>query len=387
MPEDISKRPDLLIVSDTAVYVDSMGEYLGFEPVVREIEHFASLFGKITWIAYKYHLSTEIKNIKAVKGINIKHILFPAVGGRGLIQRLRIIWTYTRLVFVIPGHIIKNDIVHTRGPSHPALVTIFYSIVFFRHKIFWHKYAGNWVRKKDPVTYRINKYLLKKAKRTKVIINGKWPDQPDHILSFENPCLTEQERIDGGIVLKLKSYDGKLDFVFVGQLVDTKGVLRIIEVFKLLQNESRIGSIHFIGDGEKRKEYEELARQNNLNCLFHGFLPKTDVNKILAKVHVLILPSDSEGFPKVVAEGANYGCIPIVSDISCLSQYVINNVNGFLMPSLDTEGLLYSVQRLILLSGDEIKQMAEAAYGTSEHFTYDYYNLRITKEILFQAKQ
>ncbi len=102
-------------------------------------------------------------------------------------------------------------------------------------------------------------------------------------------------------------------------------------------------------------------------------------------MHVLLLPSDSEGFPKVVAEGANYGCIPIVSDISCLSQYVKNNVNGYVMSSLDTEGLLYSVRRLISLSGDDIKQMAQAAFEMSEHFTYDYYNIRITRDILSQA--
>ncbi len=53
MSENISKRPDLLIVSDTAVYIMTHGEYLAFEPVVREIENFAHLFENITWIAFK----------------------------------------------------------------------------------------------------------------------------------------------------------------------------------------------------------------------------------------------------------------------------------------------------------------------------------------------
>jgi glycosyltransferase involved in cell wall biosynthesis len=205
------------------------------------------------------------------------------------------------------------------------------------------------------------------------------------MISFENPCLTLQERIEGEWVLKSKSYEGKLDFVFIGQLVDTKGILRIIEAFKQFQNESRIGLIHFIGDGKKRGEYDKLVRQNNLNCLFHGFLCKADVNTVLAKAHVLLLPSDSEGFPKVVAEGANYGCIPIVSDISCLSQYVKDNISGYVMPSLDTEGLLSSIHRLISISGDDLKQMAHSAYKMGEHFTYDYYNLRIARDILSQV--
>lgn len=382
MHENLSKRPGLLIVSDTAVYVDSKGEHVAFEPVVREIENFAHLFGTITWIAFKYELHPEIRNIRAVRGVDIQYVLLPAVGGRGLNQRLRIVWTYIRLILMIPVYIRREDIIHTRGPSHPALITIFYSILFFRHKAFWHKYAGNWIREKDPSSYRLNKFLLKKAKRTKVIINGQWPDQPVHVLSFENPCLNQQERIEGEMALKAKSYDGKLDFVFVGQLVDTKGILKIIEALKQLHNESRIGLMHFIGDGKKRGEYEELVRINNLNCLFHGFLPKERVNRILAKAHVLILASDSEGFPKVVAEGANYGCIPIVSDISCLSQYVKNNINGFVMPTLDTKGLVHSVRSLLSLSSDEARQMAKRAHEMGDHFTYDYYNLRIKREIL-----
>ena len=36
----LSKRPDLLIVSDTAVYINDKGEFLAFEPVLREIEFF-----------------------------------------------------------------------------------------------------------------------------------------------------------------------------------------------------------------------------------------------------------------------------------------------------------------------------------------------------------
>ena len=143
--------------------------------------------------------------------------------------------------------------------------------------------------------------------------------------------------------------------------------------------------MHFIGDGERRGDYEKIARQNNLNCLFHGFLCKTDVNTVLAKTHVLLLPSDSEGFPKVVAEGANYGCVPIVSDISCLSQYVKDSIIGFVMPSLDTEGLLSSINRLISVSGDDLNQMAHSAYEMGERFTYDYYNLRIERDILSQV--
>ena len=80
MPEDLSKRPDLLIVSDTAVYIDDQGKYLAYEPVVREIEHFAHLFSSITWIAFHYPLNHSVRNIREVSKVDIKYVLLPAVG-------------------------------------------------------------------------------------------------------------------------------------------------------------------------------------------------------------------------------------------------------------------------------------------------------------------
>ena len=387
MPEDISKRPELLIISDTTVHIDDQGRYLAFEPVVREIEYFAHLFRSITWIAFNYPLSKYARNVREISKVDIKYVLIPAVGGNGVHNKLKIIRTYFRLIFLIPKYLRRADVIHTRGPSHPALITAFYSIFFFRDKIFWHKYAGNWIRQKDPFSYSTNKYLLKQARRTTVTINGKWPGQQAHILSFENPCITRQERINGSVALGAKSFEKKLDFVFVGQMVETKGVRKIIETFRQLGNDPRIGLLHFVGDGPARAEYENLAIAFGLGCRFYGFLSREDVNKVLAQTHIILLPSESEGFPKVIAEGANYGCVPVVTDISCLSQYIHDNINGFIMPSPVTEELVNVVQKVIAMDGSTLANMARNAYTMGEQFTYDHYNKRIQNDILNKEDQ
>ena len=266
--------------------------------MVREIEHFAHLFSSITWIAFKYPDKTSRGNLREVHGVKINYVLLSAIGGKGLFQRLKIVLVYFRLLVCVPLNINKVDVIHTRGPSHPALVTILYSIIGYKKKIFWHKYAGNWIRKEDPLSYKINKYLLAKARRTKVTINGQWPDQPDHMMTFENPCLTEQERFEGEEVLRAKKYDGILDFVFVGHLTENKGVGRIIEAFQQLKDESKIGILHFVGDSLEHDLYEKLAKAAGIKCTFYGFLSRPDVIEILSKSHVLLLPSDSEGFSK-----------------------------------------------------------------------------------------
>jgi glycosyltransferase involved in cell wall biosynthesis len=384
MLENISKRPELLIVSDTAVQMDDQGRYLAFEPVVREIEHFSHLFSNITWIASRYPVSQYAGNRREVLNDNVRYVLLSAVGGKGLCNKMRIIQTYIRLIFMIPRYVKKADVIHTRGPSHPALITIIYSILFFREKIFWHKYAGNWIRQNENLSYRANKFLLKKAGNTIVTINGKWPDQKSHILSFENPCLTIQERIDGAIALSMKSYSNELDFVYVGAMVHTKGVSKIIEAFGELQGNRRIGILHLVGDGPERDNYEKLASRLKVKCRFYKFLSREDVNKVLTKVHVLILASQSEGFPKVIAEGANFGCIPVVTNISCISQYIQDGMNGFILDSSSAEVIVNVIQKVIAIDGACLADIAGNGHMIGEKFTYNHYNNRIVRDILKQ---
>lgn len=387
MPEDLPKRPKLLIVSDTAVYVDNEGRYLAFEPVVREIEHFAHLFSSITWVAFSYPLNRTTGNMREIQTVSVKYHLFPAVGGPGIHNRLKIIREYLRLTFLLPKYIDKADVIHSRGPSHPALITVFFSILLFRHKIFWHKYAGNWTRKDDPYSYRVNKFFLKRARRTIVTINGYWSDQYPHILSFENPSLTNQERADGSDAIRIKSYIDKLDFVFIGYMIDSKGAGKVIEAFGKLKKNPRIGLLHMVGDGPERTKYENRAKQLDIECRFYGFLPRQEVNRVLEKAHVILLPSDSEGFPKVIAEGSNYGCIPVVTDISCLSQYIHDNNNGFLMTSPVIGELEKILDKILTSDGSLLASLAQNAYLMGSKFTYDYYDNRIKRDILKQFHQ
>ena len=63
-----------------------------------------------------------------------------------------------------------------------------------------------------------------------------------------------------------------------------------------------------------------------------------------------------------------------------------DNINGFIMPSLDAEGLKSCIELLISMNGDDLKQMALKAHEMGQKFTYDFYNLRITRDILSSAK-
>ena len=60
-----------------------------------------------------------------------------------------------------------------------------------------------------------------------------------------------------------------------------------------------------------RISIKEKAEKIKVNTQFEGFLPKEQIMEVYKKCHFIVLPSKNEGFPKVIGEGMNYGCLPI----------------------------------------------------------------------------
>lgn len=370
------------MVTDTAM-VRKDGVVYAFGPVVRELGVFLELFDKIQWVGYsRPDMVDDLIMIPVPSQVDC--VLFCATGGNSIIKKLTVILYFPFMFWHIMKRVSQHEVIHARAPSSPAFIAVLLS-PFFRSKIWWHKYAGNWVEESPPFFYSLQRELLKKVMRSKVTINGNWLNQPKHCLSFENPCLDNQERKRGALVIKNKNYDSKLELCFVGALTDAKGVNRLLEAIPQLHRE-RIACIHFVGDGPLRGACDELAKTTQFHVKVHGFLSRKSVSSILETSHLLVLPSRSEGFPKVIAEGANYGCVPIVSNISALNQYILPNQNGFLLsPERLEQNKLAEDLNNILLSA-KLKKLAIAAYDMAEAFTFNHYYSRIRQDILIDCK-
>ena len=128
-------------------------------------------------------------------------------------------------------------------------------------------------------------------------------------------------------------------------------------------------------------EFEKIAKYINTTIIFHGFLEKDAISSIYSKCDFIILPSKSEGFPKVIGEAMNYGCIPIVSDVSCISQYIQNGVNGFLIKPITSKEIIKNIQLAIKLKDNEKEKIKKYNFELAEKFTYEYYKHRIKNEI------
>lgn len=374
----------IAIISHTEHYLSENNTIVGWGPTIKELNCLAQICDVI------YHIA-PLHNCKspgsALPYISNKIIFVPiyASGGAGF-KKMSILFRAPINLYKIYKTIKKVDKVQFRAPTGIGIYVLPFLRLFYNSK-YWIKYAGNWKDEKMPIGNKLQKKWLQNftSKNTKITVNGFWINERNNIIPFENPCLDKNDRKLGYNLLVAKKLKKTVEFCFVGALNKHKGVDKILKAINELNFKNNI-TLHFVGDGSDRFEFEKTAKYINTTIIFHGFLEKDAISSIYSKCDFIILPSKSEGFPKVIGEAMNYGCIPIVSDVSCISQYIQNGVNGFLIKPITSKEIIKKIQLAIKLNGNEKEKIKKNNYELAEKFTYEYYNHRIKNEI-FEIKK
>ena len=382
MPSDIPRRR-LLVISDSPMYKEGRG-YIAFEPVVRELEALAPLFEEIVWLGCRVSDNSYAMRCPATQ-LPIRIVAMPGVLNRYNVLRMFVL--YPVFAYNMLKYARNATHIHTRGPSHPALLGIMLSM-FSGKRHYWHKYAGNWIGEKIATTYKLQRGLLKIVGKPniKVTVNGSWAGGKQHILSFENPCLSEAELAYASSISSNKNFSGKLNIVFAGNLMKAKGVLNLLEAVTSGKLSERFEHLYLAGDGDLRDTIASHISTNKAGPQIHllGRMDRSRLNKLYETCHVVILPSESEGFPKVIAEGAAFGCVPVVTDVSSISQYIRHGENGYLLENNSAEKIIAALNTmagnpLLGTVSAKSRQMVSA-------FTYERFVSRLEKEV-FNVEQ
>ena len=136
------------------------------------------------------------------------------------------------------------------------------------------------------------------------------------------------------------------------------------------------------GDGNERNNLENYIQIKDLSSyiFLKGNADREFMKKIYQESHCLILPSKSEGWPKVVAEAMFWGCLPIATKVSCIPKMLNFGKRGLLL----SEELSIDVELIstILLNQNEYDKQIKNALSWSHQFTNDKFDQEIKKIIM-----
>lgn len=181
-----------------------------------------------------------------------------------------------------------------------------------------------------------NKYT--RAEKLKVI--GQGSTNGIDTSHFDPAVLAEEDLQKLREEIGIQSED--FVFVFVGRLVQDKGINELLYAFQMLSEKISTVKLLLVGFFEKELDplnfVSERILASNKSIIYVGF--QKDVRPYFAISDALAFPSYREGFPNVVMQAGAMGLPSIVSDINGCNEIIIEGENGTIIP-VKNETALY----------------------------------------------
>lgn len=365
----------LLIISDTTILRKNEGSIV-LEPPLREIESLSHNFSKIIWLGFK---NSEQKDLcKSPSNSKFELVSMPKSGGNTFLAKIGILFNIISYSKTVYKYMKTADIVHFRMPSVPGIIGLIINLHFNKNKG-WIKYAGAWVGY-QPFGYNIQRHFLKYYKKLPVTILSK-KHSNGHLHFIPNPCLNNVELKKNNIKGLNKDFNGKVNLLFVGSLVPNKRPELLIKSYLKLKNHQNIGVLNIIGDGVSYEKINDLIKDNGDKIKLRGYCTRNEIDHYYSISHLLVCPSKSEGFPKVIAEGMSFGCVPVATALTGIKDLIKHKNTGWLLDEKDTLNNLNDSLKNLLNNKQLISLLSKNAVKDSRIFTYDKFNKIIEKFI------
>ena len=138
--------------------------------------------------------------------------------------------------------------------------------------------------------------------------------------------------------------------LFIGRLVDQKGLPTLLEAFSSIVNTSGRTDITLcvVGDGPQKSHYQQYINDHKLNgqVEFTGWVKLSDLVYRYNASDIFVLPSTFEGMPSVVLQAMACG-VPVVSTrVFGSEDLVVDGFNGYLVDIGDSKAIAERLQYL-----------------------------------------
>ena len=234
----------------------------------------------------------------------------------------------------------------------------------------------------DFITNLIGYYRLKELRQ---IANRKTlflANSPDLVSEIERKLRKPAKFVSTNIIcesdfspMQVRPVATPWNLIYCGRLDLRKGLRELIQAIAQLYNQGYSCHLGLVGDRRDPpySELRELAQGLGISTLinWHGFIPYgAGLFELYRRADVLVLPSYSEGFPKVYWEAAANCCPVITTAVGGIPALLTHEEQGILIPPKDVGVIVAAVKRLF--SDDSLRRhIIKQAYLLASAFTVE----------------
>jgi len=248
--------------------------------------------------------------------------------------------------------------------NHPSLITANrrphpYPIVSLVHHLRCSELRPKW----PNAIYRIieKKYLqsvdgfIFNSRTTKGVVNRLIGNRLPEVVAYPptdrfGEAISEDE-------IEERSKKKELRILFLGSLIERKGLHTLLEAIRTLTFDSSIKPraglrLEIVGslttDPACAKQMQDFVSVNGLSSIvtFHGALNNEPLKQKLQQSHVLVVPSSYEGFGIVYLEGMGFGLPAIGTTAGAAGEITEHGKTGYLIEPNDSTTLANHISHL-----------------------------------------
>ncbi|MBM2827121.1 MAG: hypothetical protein HW403_1185 [Dehalococcoidia bacterium] len=191
---------------------------------------------------------------------------------------------------------------------------------------------------------------------------GKTGAPPEKIALIPTGIETDQFQPMAGARESLGLHPNKTIVLYCGRLSPEKGVDYLIKAVKSLLPQRADVELHILGEGPDKARLLKLVEELDMKdvVVFHGWVSKEQMPYYYSAADVCVLPSFSEGLPRVMLEAMACGSVFLGTDITGVVDHIKDGENGFRVRPGDADALAAKL-RIILENPDMARLVAKNA--------------------------
>jgi glycosyltransferase involved in cell wall biosynthesis len=275
----------------------------------------------------------------------------------------------------------RYDIVHVHWPMpHAVFGAIARATCGARLVTLWYGVELRWVQSSLPWLSRLVRWALRTSDQVAAISSytaqeiARFAAVPVRVIPY-TIGLPESAASHPAVAPRR---DGAFRILFVGRLVERKGVAQLIEAVRQLP--PGLGArLEVIGDGPERPRLEALVREGGLGerVALRGRVSALELRGAYEAADVLALPSildsrsDTEGLGVVLLEAMSYGVPVIGSRVGGIPDIIVDGETGLLVPPGDATALAWTLERLATDAELRARLSSAGREHVRDHFSWD----------------
>lgn len=157
-------------------------------------------------------------------------------------------------------------------------------------------------------------------------------------------------------------------FVFIGRLLERKGLTELIDAFKQVHSNYPDTTLRIIGEGRFRKKLEKKLAEANLESCVQLTGAKQEAWKEIYESHCFVFPSWYEGFSGALVEAMMTGIPLIASDIPMNIEAVEPGKTGTVFEMKNSIALASAMEQVIknypaaIQMGEKARKLAQSKF-------------------------